>query len=397
MLSVLSWRASKRFSKKKHLNRKKALSNDHDVFFSYGFYRTNSSATTLSTFKAPQQPPPTQPPAPTSSPSVAQLKQIFSGQAAATTVHRHRVSAPPVVDGQVSSSFRESLKAKLELGKASDNRERSLDGPAHGTPVFPFARELLTPTQTPTTVRKAKRRSHIFATLSNSKHKNMLEDKLIANGGLGEGRGIPAKQGYLYKKSKKSLNKEWKKKYVTITTDGRLTYHPHLNDYIEDVHGKEIPLKHTTVKVPGMRFRMSKATIADPDVTGDMNRLQLNGDVAGSAPAASATPMTKDKSLKKRHRRHKSLTGKNGESYEELHNFVIVSLENKTWQFEAESADERDAWVTEIEQQILNSLQLMESDKSRLNIGHLVDKNAVQAIRQVAGNSRCIDCDAASE
>lgn len=36
-------------------------------------------------------------------------------------------------------------------------------------------------------------------------------------------------QGYLYKRSCKALNKEWKKKYVTLTSDGRLTYHPSLH------------------------------------------------------------------------------------------------------------------------------------------------------------------------
>lgn len=31
------------------------------------------------------------------------------------------------------------------------------------------------------------------------------------------------------KKSSKALNKEWKKKYVTLCDDGRLTYHPSLH------------------------------------------------------------------------------------------------------------------------------------------------------------------------
>ena len=36
-------------------------------------------------------------------------------------------------------------------------------------------------------------------------------------------------QGLLYKKSSKPLSKEWKKKYVTLLDDGRLTYHPSLH------------------------------------------------------------------------------------------------------------------------------------------------------------------------
>ena len=34
-------------------------------------------------------------------------------------------------------------------------------------------------------------------------------------------------QGHLYKKSH-GLNKEWKKKYVALMDDGRLTYHPNI-------------------------------------------------------------------------------------------------------------------------------------------------------------------------
>lgn len=38
--------------------------------------------------------------------------------------------------------------------------------------------------------------------------------------------------------------------------------------------------------------------------------------------------------------------------------FHIVSLDNKQWHFEASSGEERDEWVSAIEQQILNSLQV---------------------------------------
>lgn len=36
-------------------------------------------------------------------------------------------------------------------------------------------------------------------------------------------------QGVLLKRSGKSLNKEWKKKYVTLCDNGLLTYHPSLH------------------------------------------------------------------------------------------------------------------------------------------------------------------------
>lgn len=38
--------------------------------------------------------------------------------------------------------------------------------------------------------------------------------------------------------------------------------------------------------------------------------------------------------------------------------FHIVSLDNKQWYFEASSCEERDEWVSAIEQQILNTLQV---------------------------------------
>ena len=59
------------------------------------------------------------------------------------------------------------------------------------------------------------------------------------------------------------MNKEWKKKYVTLCDDGRLTYHPSLHDYMDDVHGKEVSLQYVTVKVPGQKPRGSKSIITN--------------------------------------------------------------------------------------------------------------------------------------
>lgn len=89
----------------------------------------------------------------------------------------------------------------------------------------------------------------------------------MKNSELGSGRSIPLKQGYLYKRSSKSLNKEWKKKYVTLCDDGKLTYHPSLHDYMDDVHGKEISLQYVTVKVPGQKPRGSKSIITNSALT----------------------------------------------------------------------------------------------------------------------------------
>ncbi|EDW27352.1 GL21243 [Drosophila persimilis] len=131
----------------------------------------------------------------------------------------------------------------------------------------PPGKELPTPTSTPTTSRKSRRRSNLFIPSSSKKAD---KDKEPKGSELGSGRSIPIKQGYLYKRSSKSLNKEWKKKYVTLCDDGRLTYHPSLHDYMDDVHGKEIPLQYVTVKVPGQKPRGSKSIITNSALTSSL-------------------------------------------------------------------------------------------------------------------------------
>ena len=85
-------------------------------------------------------------------------------------------------------------------------------------------KDLPTPSSTPTTSRKSRRKSNLFT----PSKKNEDKDK-SKNGEVGSGRAIPIKQGYLYKKSNKTLNKDWKKKYVTLCDNGRLTYHSSLH------------------------------------------------------------------------------------------------------------------------------------------------------------------------
>ncbi|XP_078147140.1 arf-GAP with GTPase, ANK repeat and PH domain-containing protein 1 isoform X2 [Centroberyx gerrardi] len=149
-------------------------------------------------------------------------------------------------------------------------------------------------TNTPTPVRKqSKRRSNLFTSRKASepdKDKKGLEGRADS---IGSGRAIPIKQGMLLKRSGKSLNKEWKKKYVTLCDNGLLTYHPSLHDYMQNVHGKEIDLLRTTVKVPGKRPPRAVSTCAavpSPKTNGlakDMSSLQL-GQTAGSVTSSSS-------------------------------------------------------------------------------------------------------------
>uniref|UniRef100_A0A8C4VXF5 ArfGAP with GTPase domain, ankyrin repeat and PH domain 1 n=1 Tax=Gopherus evgoodei TaxID=1825980 RepID=A0A8C4VXF5_9SAUR len=325
---------------------------------------------------------------------------------------------------------------------------------------------------TPTPVRKqSKRRSNLFTSRKGSdpdKEKKVLESRTDS---IGSGRAIPIKQGVLLKRSGKSLNKEWKKKYVTLCDNGVLTYHPSLHDYMQNVHGKEIDLLRTTVKVPGKRpprATSACAPISSPKTNGmskDMSSLHISpnsgnvttstsvsqmasgislvsfnsrpdgmhqrsysvssadqwseatviansgissdtglGDSVCSSPSISSTtspkldPPPSPHANRKKHRRKKSTSnfkadGISGtaEEQEENFEFIIVSLTGQTWHFEATTYEERDAWVQAIESQILASLQSCESSKNKVRFR--MRPMALQSIRNIRGNSHCVDCE----
>ncbi|KAF6112591.1 ArfGAP with GTPase domain, ankyrin repeat and PH domain 1 [Phyllostomus discolor] len=273
---------------------------------------------------------------------------------------------------------------------------------------------------TPTPVRKqSKRRSNLFTSRKGSdpdKEKKGLESRADS---IGSGRAIPIKQGMLLKRSGKSLNKEWKKKYVTLCDNGVLTYHPSLHDYMQNVHGKEIDLLRTTVKVPGKRpprATSACAPISSPKANGlskDMSTLHISpspdtglGDSLCSSPSISSTtspkldPPPSPHANRKKHRRKKSTSnfkadGLSGtaEEQEENFEFIIVSLTGQTWHFEATTYEERDAWVQAIESQILASLQSCESSKNKSRLTSQSEAMALQSIRSLRGNSHCVDCE----
>ncbi|XP_041658233.1 arf-GAP with GTPase, ANK repeat and PH domain-containing protein 3 isoform X2 [Cheilinus undulatus] len=327
--------------------------------------------------------------------------------------------------------------------------------------------ETIAASNTPTPIRKqSKRRSNIFTSRKASEQSKSVDSKTDS---IGSGRAIPIKQGILLKRSGKSLNKEWKKKYVTLCDNGVLTYHPSLHDYMQNVHGKEIDLLRTTVKIPGKRPPRAVATVAptaSPKTNGltkDRSTLQLGigntgaphsnsstslqtgGSVFGSSkdgmhqrsfsvssadqwneaintstssgapngmsdPANSSVgsatspklePPPSPHANRKKHRRKKStgITKPDGlsagnEEQEDSFEFIIVSLTGQTWNFEASTYEERELWVQAIESQIFASLQSCESIKNKSRLGSQSDAMAIQSIRNVRGNSFCVDCDA---
>nr|XP_045004380.1 arf-GAP with GTPase, ANK repeat and PH domain-containing protein 1 isoform X6 [Jaculus jaculus] len=298
---------------------------------------------------------------------------------------------------------------------------------------------------TPTPVRKqSKRRSNLFTSRKGSdpdKEKKGLESRADS---IGSGRAIPIKQGMLLKRSGKSLNKEWKKKYVTLCDNGVLTYHPSLHDYMQNVHGKEIDLLRTTVKVPGKRpprATSACAPISSPKTNGlskDMSSLHISPN-SGNVTSASGSQMASGISLVSfnsrpdgTHQRSYSVSSAdqwseatviansaissakrkawklnrvgslrnihggssaNTEEQEENFEFIIVSLTGQTWHFEATTYEERDAWVQAIESQILASLQSCESSKNKSRLTSQSEAMALQSIRNMRGNSHCVDCD----
>uniref|UniRef100_A0A3B3YYG5 Small monomeric GTPase n=1 Tax=Poecilia mexicana TaxID=48701 RepID=A0A3B3YYG5_9TELE len=254
-------------------------------------------------------------------------------------------------------------------------------------------------------------------------------------GDFGSGRFIPIKQGILLKRSGSSLNKEWKKKYVTLSNDGILSYHSSVNEYMLNAPGKEMDLLRVTVKVPGKRPPRAVAACGPPaglngrvkDVLGpegkDPLRLPAEGTsnigvqrcpstlsnhahgVDSAVEGVSSSSSTKDVGSaspltdRKKHRRKKSMNQKGdaaaGQADEEDNfDFLVVSSTGQTWHFEAQSVEERDSWVQAIESQILASLQLCESSKNKDRKNSQSEAVALQAIRNAKGNNFCVDCDA---
>ncbi|XP_059489872.1 centaurin-gamma-1A isoform X2 [Neocloeon triangulifer] len=359
-------------------------------------------------------------------------------------------SSPPMLNnnngfGGVTSSPSHNIMSTVDKWMASVPVEppKFIAPPPPSTMDPP--RDQPTPSSTPTATRKNRRRSNLF-TQARSSNK-VADEKSLGKGTeeYGSGRAIPIKQGYLYKKSSKPLNKEWKKKYVTLCDDGRLTYHPSLHDYMENVHGKEVPLQCVTVKLPGQKPKGSKTILPNSSSTSAASslaeglgslglgaftkdkgkndkvtltsyeylkdpgsRLSNQSDdslvigntsisiMNGSSAAHAVDMKSETPNVKKRHRRIKSSGLKNNDNDDsDGVDFVILSLHNKQWHFEASSVEERDEWVAAIEQQILSSLQGNESSKAKSRLNSLVDPAAIQALKtKVQGNSHCVDCDA---
>uniref|UniRef100_A0A8C1G9H0 Arf-GAP with GTPase, ANK repeat and PH domain-containing protein 1-like n=1 Tax=Cyprinus carpio TaxID=7962 RepID=A0A8C1G9H0_CYPCA len=223
-------------------------------------------------------------------------------------------------------------------------------------------------------------------------------------------------QGTLWKRSERSLNKEWKKKYVTLSNNGMLMYHSNIN-VSKNAQGKEMDLLRVTVKVPGKRLHRAAtpggpspgpSLVPAPGVNGLSKDKQSSEGGAtckslSFSNGATSPPLGKDQILsspmtdRKKKKRNRSINLKGdaaaGQAEEESADFIIISSTGQSWHFEAQSQEDRDAWVQAIESQILASLQSCESrNKARRNSQS--EAVALQAIRNAKGNDLCVDCGA---
>ncbi|XP_051516877.1 arf-GAP with GTPase, ANK repeat and PH domain-containing protein 1-like isoform X1 [Myxocyprinus asiaticus] len=264
-------------------------------------------------------------------------------------------------------------------------------------------------------------------------------------------RSVLIKQGTLWKRSERSLNKEWKKKHVTLSNSGMLTYHSNINEYLQNAQGKEMDLLRVTVKVPGKRLHRAAAPggpspgpalVPVPGVNGlskdkqpseggaasnlltveetSRTGLSFHSDqkvkrcpssvsnkglsVDSSVEGATSPPLGKDHipsspmTDRKKKKRNRSINLKGDAAAgqaedEESADFIIISSTGQSWHFEAQSQEDRDAWVQAIESQILASLQSCESrNKARRSSQN--EAVALQAIRNAKGNDLCVDCEA---
>ncbi|XP_051948179.1 arf-GAP with GTPase, ANK repeat and PH domain-containing protein 1-like isoform X2 [Xyrauchen texanus] len=264
-------------------------------------------------------------------------------------------------------------------------------------------------------------------------------------------RSAPIKQGTLWKRSERSLNKEWKKKYVTLSNSGMLTYHSNLNEYLQNSQGKEMDLLRVTVKVPGKRLHRAATpggpspgptlvhvpgvnglskdkqpfeggttsnllTVEETSRTGlsfhnDQKVKRCPSSVSNkglsvdlSVEGATSPPLGKDHipsspmTDRKKKKRNRSINLKGDAAAgqaddEESADFIVITSTGQSWHFEAQSHEDRDAWVQAIESQILASLQSCES-RNKARRSSQSDAVALQAIRNAKGNDLCVDCEA---
>ena len=188
--------------------------------------------------------------------------------------------------------------------------------------------------------------------------KKRIEEKIA-----GEGRLIPLKQGYMFKKSRSSGL--FKRKYVILCSDSLMTYYPSFQAYIDNVDGKEIQLGHVTVKIPG-RKPSGIRTLCE---TVQCDKEDLTEELCLETVKEVNEGRTQSTLKRKRLSIEQS-----------VHELSLVSLCGAQWHFQLCSNEELLSWESCIKSEILHSLV----EKEHVSLDHVR--------LGVAGNTECADC-----
>lgn len=185
----------------------------------------------------------------------------------------------------------------------------------------------------------------------------------------GEGRLIPLKQGYMFKKSGSAGI--FKRKYVILCSDSIMTYYPSFQAYIDNVDGKEIQLGHVTVKIPGRKPAGIKTVSEGFSTSDECDKEDLTEElcVDPGKESCEKVPLKRKRLSSSEH---------------SIHELVLVSLGGSQWQFQLCSQEEMFSWEKCIKSEILHSLCRKE----------VVSLDGVR--HTVLGNKECADCGAAS-
>jgi len=156
--------------------------------------------------------------------------------------------------------------------------------------------------------------------------KKRIDEKIA-----GEGRLIPLKQGYMFKKSRSSGL--FKRKYVILCSDSLMTYYPSFQAYIDNMDGKEIQLGHVTVKIPGRKpsgIRTLCETVQNDkeDLT---EELCLQGETVKEVNESRTLPSS-------------TLKRKRLSIEQSVHELSLVSLCGAQWHFQLCSSEELSSW-----------------------------------------------------
>ena len=182
----------------------------------------------------------------------------------------------------------------------------------------------------------------------------------------GEGRLIPLKQGYMFKKSRSSGL--FKRKYVILCSDSVMTYYPSFQAYIDNVDGKEIQLGTVTVKIPGRKPSGIK-TLCEVLADNNVDKEDLTEELCLGATVKSCNEVKTVASMK---RKRLSIE-------QSVHELSLVSLCGAQWHFQLCSSEELISWEASIKSEILHSL----CESQHVSLDHVR-----------ADNLHCADCGA---